>query len=236
MKVLIVDDEPPARRRLARMLADVPDVVVVGEAGDGESAVQLARTLQPDVMLLDVQLPGMDGVTLAQRTLGLPPIIFCTAWDAYAVKAFELNAVDYLLKPVRPERLALALERARSRRPGAPVLETLAPVSATRLMATTRGEVRFFDARQVSRFWASEKYTLFRADGEEHLIEESLSSLEQRLPSSDFLRVHRAELIRLSAVKSLSSDEDGAVVTLDDGQRARVSRRSLSAVKEALAG
>lgn len=232
MRVLIVDDEVHARRRLARLLSVVPGVVIVGEAADGEQALQLALTTAPDVMLLDVQLPGMDGITLARRTLGLPPIIFCSAWDAHAVNAFEVNAVDYLMKPVRAERLMQALERARVRR--SPTQPALSPVSPTRVIATTRGQVRFFDARVVTRFWASDKYTLFLGDGEEQVTEEPLSSLQARLPEADFMRVHRAELIRLSAVKVLEHDEEGTLAVLEDGQRARISRRSTPALKEAL--
>jgi len=237
LRVLVVDDEVPARRRLVRLVAEVPHTVVVGEAGDGEAAVVEAARTQPDVVLLDITMPRVDGLTLAQRSNALPPVIFCTAHDAFALRAFEVNAVDSLLKPVREERLAAALERARQRRATSQAqrdaLETVAPASATRILSTARGGVRFFEAATVTRFWASEKYTLFLAGGEEQLTEESLSALEARL-GAGFVRVHRAELVRLSAVTALLQEEAGAVVELSDGQRARVSRRSVSALRSSL--
>lgn len=239
IRALVVDDEVPARRRLRRMLESVSDVEVVGEAGDGEEALEAARSLQPDVMFLDVRMPGMDGLTLAQRFTALPPIVFCTAWNEFAVQAFEVNAVDYLLKPVNPERLQQAIERLKGRRPVASeavaqVLNAVAPINPTRVVSGGRGELRFFDARQVTRFWASDKYTLFRADNEEHLTEESLQSLSARLEGFGFLQVHRSELVRVDAIKSLRSEDGIHEVTLSDGQVARVSRRELPAVRRAL--
>lgn len=238
LRALVVDDEAPARRRLSRQL-EALGVEVVGEAEDGEQALSQARALSPDVLFLDVRMPGLDGLTLAQRHADLPPIVFCTAYDEFAVKAFEVNAVDYLLKPVRAERLAAAVEKVRakqsaSRERVAKALEAVAPAQATRVVASTRGTVRFFDARQLTRFWSSDKYTVFVAEGEEHLIEESLSTLEERLAPHGFLRVHRAELIRLDAVKSLSTIDGMHEVKLADGQVAKVSRRSVGAVKAAL--
>jgi DNA-binding LytR/AlgR family response regulator len=162
-------------------------------------------------MFLDIRMPGVDGMTLAQQHLDLPPIIFCTAFDEFAVKAFEVNAVDYLLKPVRPERLVAAIEKVRRKQAAsservAKALQAVAPVQGTRIVSSTRGEVRFFDAKALTRLWASDKYTVFLADGEEQLTEESLSTLEQRLAPHGFLRVHRAELIRLDAVKALTTE------------------------------
>jgi DNA-binding LytR/AlgR family response regulator len=238
LKALVVDDEAPARRRLSRLLEDA-GVDVIGEAEDGEQALSQARALAPDVMFLDIRMPGVDGMTLAQTHLDLPPIVFCTAYDEFAVKAFEVSAVDYLLKPVRPERLTAALERVRtkqlaSKEAVAKALNAVAPASGTRIVSSTRGEVRFFDAKALTRLWASDKYTVFLADGEEQLTEESLSTLEQRLAPHGFLRVHRAELIRLDAVKALTTEDGFHEVQLTDGQRARVSRRSVGAVKQAL--
>ncbi|MDX2011520.1 MAG: LytTR family DNA-binding domain-containing protein [Myxococcaceae bacterium] len=238
LKALVVDDEAPARRRLIRMLDEV-GVEVAGEAEDGEDALRQARALSPDVVFLDIRMPGLDGMTLAQTHLDLPPIVFCTAYDEFAVKAFEVSAVDYLLKPVRAERLASALEKVRAKQHAskeavAKALSAVAPANGTRLVSSTRGEVRFFDAKALTRLWASDKYTVFLADGEEQLTEESLSTLEQRLAPHGFLRVHRAELVRLDAVKALSTEDGFHEVLLTDGQRAKVSRRSVAAVKQAL--
>jgi DNA-binding LytR/AlgR family response regulator len=169
--------------------------------------------LSPEVIFLDVRMPGLDGITLVQQHRELPPIVFCTAYDEFAVQAFEVNAVDYLLKPVRPERLAQAVERAlqkRAGRSGAAVRATLQalapPTSSTRVVSSARGEVRFFEAKDLTRFWANEKYTVFYADGAEQLTEEPLSELEQRLAAVGFLRIHRGELVRLDAVKVLRAE------------------------------
>lgn len=241
MKILVVDDEEPARRRLIRLLRDVPGAEVVGEAGDGEEALRQIETLGPELVLLDIRMPGLDGLSFAQRYTDLPPLVFITAYDEYAVQAFEVNAVDYLLKPVRPERLLSAVERARKRHvatkeAAARALSSLASRggASARIVTVTRGVIRFFDARDVTRFWSSDKYTLFRADQDEHCTEESLSTLEERLCAHGFLRVHRGELVHIGSVKALRSVEGSHEVELKDGQVARVSRRSLPAVKAAL--
>jgi len=220
------------------MLLAIPGVEVAGEASDGEQALQQAAALLPGVMFLDVHMPGLDGLAVAQRYLRLPPLVFCTAHDRYALQAFEVNAVDYLLKPVRPERLAAAVEKVRARQGPSPAqlgtaLEVLAPRSA-RVVSTARGLVRLFEAREVTRFFASDKYTVFLADGAEQLTEEPLGALEARLAGLGFLRVHRAELVRLDAVKALSTADGVHQLTLKDGQQARVSRRSLGVLRQAL--
>jgi DNA-binding LytR/AlgR family response regulator len=240
MKVLVVDDEEPARRRLTRMLQGLPGLEVVGEAGDAQEALRQVGALQPELLLLDIRMPGMDGLTLAQRHTELPPIVFVTAHDEHAVRAFEVNAVDYLLKPVRPERLAAAMERARQRRLASreavsQALETLRPAApSTRVVTSSAGTVRFFDARDITRFRASDKYTLFQADGAEHVTEESLASLEERLREAGFVRIHRAELVHLGSIKALRGTDGFHEVELRDGQVARVSRRLLGQVRRAL--
>ncbi len=238
MKVLVVDDEEPARRRLKRMLAELPGVEVAGEAEDGEAALRLVTSLKPDALFLDIRMPKLDGLTLAARWAELPPIIFVTAYDEHAVQAFEVNAVDYLLKPVRPERLEAAVERLRKRSGSARVppaaLEAVAPAKGTRIVTSSRGVICFFEAKDVVRFWSSDKYTLFNAGGEEHMTEEPLDSLESRLAAHGFLRVHRAELIQLGHVKSLAVEDGITEAVLSDGQRARVSRRSAPELRRAL--
>jgi DNA-binding LytR/AlgR family response regulator len=236
LRALIVDDEAPARRRLGRMLAAL-GVVIAGEAENGDEALALLQALRPDVLFLDIQMPGLDGIGLARAHVELPAIVFVTAWDRYAVQAFEVEAVDYLLKPVRPERLAEAVERLRSRRPdGAAVARTLDKLSAPspRVVSTSRGVVRLFDAEAITRFRASDKYTVFRADGEEHLTEESLDALELRLAGKGFQRVHRSELVRLDAITALHVSDGLFEAELRDGQHARVSRRSMADLRRAL--
>jgi DNA-binding LytR/AlgR family response regulator len=228
VRVMVVDDEPPARRRLIRELSAIPGIELVGEAADGAEALAKLASAKPDLLLLDVRMPGLDGIALAAQERALPPIIFVTAHDEFAVRAFELDAVDYVLKPVRRERLAAALQRA-ERRLHAQGSEAPAPRVAT----FERGAVRWFEASAVARFWASEKYTVFRAEGMEHLTPEPLSVLADRLAAHGFRRVHRGELINLARVRALRSD---GVVELDDGSEARVSRRSLPALREELGG
>ena len=235
LRALVVDDEAPARRRLIRMLDELGGVEVVGEAEDGEQALEQINRCAPDVVFLDIQMPRMDGLALAGRYVDLPPLVFVTAFDKFALKAFEVNAVDYLLKPVSPDRLAAAVERVASRsklQRAAPVLPP--PTGGTRIVASSRGVIRLFEATELTRLWSSDKYTVFRAGAEEHLTEEPLSAIEARLAPHGFLRTHRAELINLQRVRSLLFEAGSYEVELSDGQRARVSRRMVSQVKRAL--
>lgn len=256
MRTLIVDDEVPARRRLTRQLQSIPEVQVVGEAGDGLAALEAVAALAPDLLLLDVRMPELDGLALAQRyAAALPLIVFTTAYDAFAVQAFEIHAVDYLLKPIPQERLAQAITRAQARhsqkeleriRTGA-VLDALAlrqtaspGATATpalpRIATIERGAVRFFDARGLSRLYALDKYTAFCEGGVEHLTQEPLLALEERLRPHGFLRVHRGELVNLTRVRSLRCEDGAYTLEFIDGQHARVSRRLSGAVKNALLG
>jgi DNA-binding LytR/AlgR family response regulator len=235
MKILVVDDEAPARARLVRLLnglSDVmPGVVVVGEAATGRDALTAVEALAPDLLLLDVEMPELDGLRVAAECL--PPVIFVTAYDRHAVPAFDVDAVDYLLKPVRRERLLQALERAARRLPS-PAATATGDGAVPRIVAMDRGTTRIFDARKLTRLWASEKYTVFVGDGEECLTAEPLSTLEERLAPHGFVRVHRGELVRLSAVRGLRQQNGTVEVELEDGQFARVSRRSVSTLKAEL--
>jgi DNA-binding LytR/AlgR family response regulator len=230
VRILVVDDEAPARSRLVRLLDEVPGTSVVGEASTGREALAAIETLKPDVVLLDVEMPELDGLRVAAQAL--PPVIFVTAYDRHAVPAFEVDAVDFLLKPVRRERLAQALERAARRLVSAPA--GAGDGTMPRIVAVDRGATRIFDARRLTRFWASEKYTLFVADGAECLTVESLAALESRLAPHGFVRVHRGELVRLSAVRGLRYQDGNVEAELEDGQVARVSRRSVATLKAEL--
>jgi DNA-binding LytR/AlgR family response regulator len=233
VRILVVDDEAPARARLIRLLEGVPDAVVVGEAATGRDALTAIDALAPDLLLLDVEMPEMDGLRVAAECL--PPVIFVTAHDRHAVPAFDVDAVDYLLKPVRRERLVQALERAARRLPGPGGGATaMGDGTIPRIVAMDRGTTRIFDARKLTRLWASEKYTVFVAEGEERLTAEPLSTLETRLGPHGFVRVHRGELVRLSAVRGLRSENGTVEIELEDGQLARVSRRSVSMLKAEL--
>ncbi len=238
MRVLIVDDEPLARRRLARMLQRLPGVEVAGEAADGIEALECIRTLRPDCVLLDVRMPGLDGIALATSGGDLPPIVFTTAFDEYAVRAFETGAVDYLLKPVEAPRLEAALARVRQRALANPahlerlLNDVLRRDEPVRITARAGNVVRVFEAREIARFRASDRYTIFKHEEHEYVLDDSLAMLEARLPR--FVRVHRSELLNLDQVRALRFEDDGAVAVLADGQVAPVSRRALPDLKRRL--
>jgi DNA-binding LytR/AlgR family response regulator len=242
VRVLIVDDEPVARRRLSRMLGEIPGVEVAGEAANGEEALEGISTLRPDLVLLDIRMPGLDGLALARSSASLPPIVFTTAYDAHAVEAWETCAVDYLLKPIKRDRLERALARARLARGGALQEAALtgenarrrAAEAAVRIVARDGDTTSVFDATTISRFYAADKYSVFVSGGREHLLEESLSTLEDRLVPHGFIRVHRGELVALACVHALHAERNGGWLELRDGQRVRVSRRHLPALRRAI--
>jgi DNA-binding LytR/AlgR family response regulator len=227
VKILVVDDERLARARLIRMLASIPGTSVVGEAANGADALRAIAELEPEVLLLDVEMPGLDGLGLAERP-GMPPIIFTTAHAKFAADAFDLDAVDYLVKPVRQDRLERALERVRRRG------QTGGPSPIHQIAVHGPGAVRFFDARRVTAFRALDKYTEFTADGEQHLIRESLEALAGRLADLDFVRVHRSALVRRDAVVELATEGSSLFVRLNDGTSVEVSRRQAAELRKRL--
>jgi DNA-binding LytR/AlgR family response regulator len=231
VKILVIDDERPARRRLRRLLDEVGGATVVGEAACGREALAAIERESPDLLLLDIDMPGIDGLALAAHH-PLPPVVFVTAHEEHAVRAFDLEAIDYLLKPVTLDRLRTALRRAATR------IEPPRPPPAAaefpRVISHERGQVRLFDARAIARFRAVDKYTAFVVDGVEHLTEEPLSALEERLGPHGFIRIHRGELIDLGAVEALWLDDDGHRIRLRDGQVARASRRLVAGLRQRL--
>ena len=254
LSVLIVDDEPMARRRMRRMLAEIDGVAVVGEAGDGHAAVEAIDHDRPDVVLLDVRMPGLDGIAVARELTHCPAVIFTTAHADFALEAFSVEALDYLLKPVDPARLRRALERARERIERHDVADLATAVAqlaeampgsagqdpgtrhvSPRVTARRGHTVYYFDPREIDLFQASEKYVGFVHQGARYLTEESLSSLEKRLEGLGFQRVHRSVLLRADAVRGLHTDALGAsTAELVDGSRVPVSRRRLPALRSAL--
>jgi two-component system LytT family response regulator len=226
------------------MLGRMRGVVVAGEAGDAGAALESIRAARPDLVLLDIRMPGLTGLELAASQDGFPPIVFTTAYDQYALEAFEVSAVDYLLKPVEPRRLEAAIEkvRARSALPDADRIRALleklerrvGEPEDTRLAARHRGSVRFFDAGDVTRIRASEKYALFEHEQREYVLDESLNALEQRLGPAGFVRVHRSELVNLARVRALHTEDGSTTLELSDGQRVPVSRRFVPELKARL--
>jgi two-component system LytT family response regulator len=241
VKVLVVDDEPIARRRLVRMIRALDGWEVAGEAEDGLAARRQIAALAPDVVLLDVRMPGLDGLSLVRADgARLPPIIFTTAYAEYAVQAFDAEAVDYLLKPVEPDRLRRALERARRKGAelGAARMERLVsrlrPPEPPPLAARRGDTVYFFDPRQIAALHAEDNYVAFVVRDRKYLLDESMRDLEQRLSDLGFLRVHRGALVNLRRVVSLRAEGGGASLVLSDGRTVAVSRRRLAAVRRRL--
>jgi len=239
MKLLVVDDEPLARARLLAMLAAFPDIHVVGEAGNGVEAVVRADELGADALLLDIAMPVMDGLEAARHLQGLespPAVVFCTAYDEHALAAFDAAAVDYLVKPVRRERLAEALERARRHRAGAQA-QPLPPTGKRRshLSARLRGSLRLIPLEDVHYLQAEEKYVVVHHARGEDLIEESLKSLETEF-AGQFLRIHRNCLVAADEFLELRRASDGTVqaVLRHGKQPLEVSRRCVPGLREKL--
>jgi len=244
LRVLIVDDEAPARHRLRDVLADCADrlsVDIVGEAENGLDALNQAQQQAVDTVLLDIRMPGMDGLECAAHLNRLdkpPAIIFSTAYETYACQAFDLNAVDYLLKPVRTDRLLRALSRAHSLSDS--VLQRLQaahPKARTHLSVNEKGRIVLIPVTDILYLKAELKYVTVRTAAREFLIEESLTRLENEFDSV-FLRIHRNCLVasaRIREIGKLPGDEEGHFLQLDGlDERLTVSRRQYSALREAL--
>ena len=242
MKLLIADDELPARQRLRSMLAEFPDWQVAGEAGDGREAIERALALEVDAVLLDIAMPVMDGLEAARHLARLergPAVIFCTAYDEHALAAFEAAAIDYLVKPVRLERLREALDRARRARamavpaPAAPLPDPQR--QRTHLSARLRGNLRLIPVEDVHYLQAEEKYVLVHHARGEDLIEESLKALEQEF-GERFQRIHRNCLVASDEFQELRRLPDGQVqAVLRHGKAPlEVSRRCVATLRERL--
>jgi two-component system response regulator AlgR len=214
LRVLIVDDEPPARERLRSMLTETGEFEVAGEAGNGEIALDLVDKLTPDIVLLDVRMPGIDGLEVARQlaTLPEPPaVIFTTAFDEYALQAFDSEAVAYLLKPIRAEKLRAALAKAaRLSRPQLQQVATAAREPAQRSHIGVRGRegLKLIPVEEVFCFHADQKYTTVKHQKGEDLIEDSLKTLEEEFTAS-FVRVHRNALVNTKYLERIARDASG---------------------------
>ena len=251
MKILIVDDEKPARDRLRQLLEDFGEYTVVGEAGNGEDAIALAARLRPDVVLLDIRMPGVDGIETAHHlnTMEHPPaVVFTTAYDEYAIDAFDARAIGYVLKPVRRGRLERALEHA-GRLTG-PVLRELTgePQLESRrnhVCSRRHDELRLIPVEDIRFFNADQKYVCVHHAGGEDLIDDSLKSLEEEF-ADRFVRIHRSMLVAVDQVERLEKRDDGKTHVVlrnpaPDKDNApddelTVSRRHLATVRRRLRG
>lgn len=216
LRVLLVDDEELARRGLRDFLDDEPDVEIVGECASGGEAVTAIRELVPDLVLLDVQMPGMNGFEVLERLPPpLPTVVFVTAWDRYALQAFDAHAVDYLLKPVERQRFRRALARTRqaveSGRPGdssarlAELVALLAPSGGARrrFMVKAGGKIRLIRAEEIRWIEAAGNYARLHTSDGRHSIRETMQSLEQQLDPAQFLRIHRSYIVNLDEVREI---------------------------------
>ena len=243
MKIVIADDEPLARERLRTLLAEQPGVEVVAEVGDGHEALHACAEHDPDLVLLDIAMPGIDGLEVARHLQAFEPrpvVVFCTAYDAHALSAFDAEAVDYLVKPVRPERLASALQRARALTAGRQGAGNGGEVGEggkrrTHLCARLRGSLRLIPVEDVRYLQAEEKYVVVHHARGEDLIEESLKSLEDEF-GDRFVRIHRNCLVARHELVELRRGLDGHVhAILRRGDKPlEVSRRCVAQLRDAI--
>ena len=237
MRVLIADDEPLARERLRDLLAAMPGIELVAEAGDGREALHACAEHNPDLVLLDIAMPGIDGLETARHLAAFEPrpaVVFCTAFDAHALSAFEAEAIDYLVKPVRPERLAAALERARTFAAGRiHAAEPRHEQHRTHLCARLRGSLRLIPIEDVHYLQAEEKYVVVHHARGEDLIEESLKSLEEEF-GDRFVRIHRNCLVARHEIVELKRAADGHVqaVLRHGAHPLEVSRRCVAGLRD----
>jgi two-component system LytT family response regulator len=239
LTTLVVDDEPLAREGLRVLLAKDPGISAIHEAKDGREAIAQIRKLNPDLVFLDVQMPEMDGFAVV-REIGaeqMPAVIFVTAHDQYAIQAFEINALDYLLKPVIEERFARALSRAKAcTGPGLAtdlnqqiigLLETLASPRnyVKRLVVRSSGKTVFVSVEEVDWIEAAENYVELHTGHGNHLLHVTMNTLEKSLDPEKFLRIHRSIIVNLGRIKTLQSGAHGEyVITLRDGARLQSGR------------
>lgn len=255
MKVLIVDDEAPARDRLRQMLEESGEHSVVGDASTGQEALEIGARLAPDVVLLDIRMPGMSGIETAHHFNAFedpPAIVFTTAYDQYAIDAFDAQAVGYVLKPVRRERLAKALVHAA--RINAAALGSVAATTGiddrrSQLCIRVHGAIKLIPVAEVVYFQSDQKYTRVCYDGGQHLIDDSLKQLEQEF-GEQFVRIHRNTLVAIAHIDALHKAEDGEVSVrlrdkstgeatsgmATDADSLKVSRRHVAAVRRRLRG
>ena len=226
MKALVIDDERLARLELRRLLAVHPEVEITGEARGGEEAIALIPKLGPDVIFLDIQMPGMSGFDLLERLDDLPQVIFTTAYDEYALKAFEVNALDYLLKPVAPARLAAALARVRPR---------TEPARLEQVFVRDGDRCWIVHLPDIFLLESEGNYTRVNFASERPLIRRSLNALEQQLDPAMFFRAGRKEIVNLKWIEKVDiSVAGGLVVKLRGGRSIEMSRRQSAKLREIL--
>ena len=245
MRVLIVDDEGPARERLRQIINDLDDYEFAGEAGDGEQAISIVSETRPDIVLLDIRMPGLRGIEMAHHlnTLPDPPaVIFTTAYDEYAVEAFDARAIGYVLKPVRRKKLEAALKRA-ARLAGSTLNEIAAQAGLSEarkhVCARVHDRLTLIPVENIDYFRADQKYVAVHHSDGQSLIDESLKLLEAEFADA-FVRIHRGALVAVSKIETLEKIPDGKTRVVlrgdshDDGKQLIISRRHVAEVRRRL--
>ncbi len=240
MRALIVDDERLARQELRRLLAAHADVTIAGEARNADEAQDLLERLEPDLLFLDIQMPGRSGLAMLEQCANPPDTILTTAFDQYALRGFEVNAVDYLLKPIAPERLSEALRRVRSHRESvsAPQPSPASPAGSYRPLE--RVFVRDGDScwlvrvDEIRLLQSEGNYTRVFFQNHQPLLLRSLAQIEARLDPGLFFRANRAQIVNLRCVSGITSEGDGYAVALRDGPEVAVSRRQAKQLRDRL--
>jgi two-component system response regulator AlgR len=242
MNVLIVDDEQLARQRLRRLLSDNGAYQIIGEAETGEDALRKTQLSHPDVILMDIRMPGMDGIEAARyisRMENPPAIIFTTAYSDHALTAFETHAIDYLLKPIKRGRLEAALDAAKRMNKAQLNQLHAGDVSSTRNMicVKSRGSLELIPVEDILYFKADQKYVTLRTADDEHLIEESLKALEQEFEQR-FVRIHRNALVAAGSISGMAKNEQGhaCIQFRDIDDMLEISRRHLPEIRKKLKG
>lgn len=250
---MIVDDEPLARRTVRSLLRVIPQVEIVAESSNGKDALELIRRLDPDLLFLDVQMPEMNGFDLLEQMQSdhLPAVIFVTAYDRYAIQAFDVHALDYLLKPFDDERFEAAVLRAIERirldhdhQLSRKLLALLGDYKANpnpekkeleRIPVKSHGRISFIHVDEIEWIEAADQYVLIHLKRESHLIRESMNQMETKLPAKIFIRIHRSTMVNLQKIGELRSNKQGETnVVLLDGTLLKVSRNRRMPLQEAL--
>jgi two-component system, LytTR family, response regulator len=243
LRVLIVDDEPLARAVVREYLANLPDIDVVAECGNGFEAVKAVAELHPDLMFLDVQMPKLDGFEVLELVGRDVAVVFVTAYDEYALRAFEVNAVDYLLKPFGPDRVAAALVRARERlgRGERVPVQEIAKIArpnqghAGRILVRDGPRVHVIPVEKIDYVQAQDDYVCFRFEGKEYLKDQTLAQVEASLDPQKFVRIHRSFVLNVDRVARVELDtRENRIVILTDGHRLPVSRAGYRRLNEVL--
>jgi len=246
IRALLADDEVLARQKLRQLLKNVSDVEIVGECSTASETIELVQLTDPQLLFLDIRMSDMNGFDVLERLSAdgarpLPHVIFVTANDRYAVRAFEIHAIDYLLKPFTPERLQMAVERVREQLVKGEPAQIASPKQqsgeqyTTRMVFKSRGRILFLSVDDIRWIEAQENYVRICTGKDSHLLRETIGSLESRLDPNSFLRVHRSAIVNLHYVKEVKNESDGdATVVLKSGEQVPMSRSYRAKIQKSL--